>query len=406
MSGLFGVRHPASLGSHRLQGAQQRPRARRVAAALMMSLLAVATPLRAEEALTAIGVLRTTSIVLDRASAKVVPASVAALHADLKFSVTTPARANASDDTAPAAVLTRQAQRLAPALEVAARGLHPAMMERIGKFDVYVADSTNVETRSSSTGKVALHAGLAPLLLTDDALAFVIAREMGHVLAGHQEDNSTASLVTSIVMNVLLPGSSLLKSAISIATSEAVSASNGERQVREADEIAVRLLETAGYRMRNLGLSLALDAADERMGEGSWAKAFRTSAAGIVAKSRRGTSPADSLAAVSPVMYVAANVVAAEAAILAAPVTATPVTPALAVTAVSAAAQSSAHQSTQQSAQQSTHQSAHHSAGTASAADPATRLKLSLEPAIRARPSGIAGPLLLGGYTVPLRQID
>ena len=398
MSGLFGVRHPASLGSHRLQGAQQRPRARRVAAALMMSLLAVATPLRAEEALTAIGVLRTTSIVLDRASAKVVPASVAALHADLKFSVTTPARANASDDTAPAAVLTRQAQRLAPALEVAARGLHPAMMERIGKFDVYVADSTNVETRSSSTGKVALHAGLAPLLLTDDALAFVIAREMGHVLAGHQEDNSTASLITSIVMNVLLPGSSLLKSAISIATSEAVSASNGERQVREADEIAVRLLETAGYRMRNLGLSLALDAADERMGEGSWAKAFRTSAAGIVAKSRRGTSPADSLAAVSPVMYVAA----AEAAILAAPVTATPVTPAIAVTAVSAAAQSSAHQSTQQS----THQSAHHSAGTASAAVPATRLKLSLEPAIRARPSGIAGPLLLGGYTVPLRQID
>ena len=341
----------------------------------MMSLLAVATPLHAEEVLTAIGVLRTTSTVLDRASAKVVPASVAALHADLKFSVTTPARASAGgDDAAPAAVLTRQARRLAPALEAAARGLHPAMMERIGKFDVYVADSTNVETRSSSTGKVALHAGLAPLQLTDDALAFVIAREMGHVLAGHQEDNSAASLVTSIVMNLLLPGSSLLKSVISMVTSEAVSSAGGERQVREADEIAVRLLETAGYRMRNLGLSLALDAADERMGEGSWAKAFRTSAAAIMAKAQMG-SPPDNLAAAAAVL------------------------PGPAVTAVIAVSSVSSVTTAMSATPAPAVSSAQHNAGTAA-------LHLSLEPVMRARPSGIAGPLMLSGYTVPLRRLD
>ena len=384
MPGLRGGCHSPSLSFHRLlhrlHGAPPQIRARCTSVALMLSLLAVATPLHAEQALTAIGVLRTTSTVLDRASAKVVPVSVAALHADLKFSVTTPARANASDDAAPAAVLTRQAGRLVPALEDAARGLHPAMMERIGKFDVYVADSSNVETRSSSTGKVALHAGLAPLQLTDDALAFVIAREMGHVLAGHQEDNSTASLVTSIVMNLLLPGSSLLKSAISMITSEAVSASNGERQVREADEIAVRLLETAGYRMRNLGLSLALDAADERMGDGSWAKAFRTSAASLVAKSRNGVSPAESPMAPGAPAPAVNLAVAAIPAASAAPVA--PVAPMASVTALS---------------------SARHGAGSGTAAVP---LQLSLEPALRTRPSGIAGPLLLGGYAVPLRRID
>ena len=352
MSALLGVHRPAALGIDCLHGAPLHTGTRSTAAALMISLLAVTTPLHAEDSLTPIGVLRTTTNALDRASAKVVPASVSALHADLKFSVTTPARASTGDEVAPATMLTRQAQRLTPALEAAARGLHPSMMERIGKFDVYVADSASVETRSSSTGKVALHAGLAPLQLTDDALAFVIAREMGHVLAGHQEDNSTASLVTSIVMNLLLPGSSLLKSAISMATSEAVSASNGERQVREADQIAVRLLETAGYRMRNLSLSLALDAADERIGEGSWAKAFRTSAAGIVAKSRTGTSPADTLAGAPAVTVTAAANVAATAAL------------------------------------------------------PASLLHLSLEPVIRSRPSGVTGPLLLGGYAVPLRRID
>ena len=358
-----------------------------------LSCLLLTAPACAQDIPTPLEVLRTTTTALDRASAHVVPPSVAALHADLKFSVTTPARAAAGDDAAPAGLLTRQAQRLVPALEAAARGLHPGMMARIGNFDVYVAESNDVETRSSSTGKVALHAGLAPLQLTDDALAFVIAREMGHVLAGHQEDNSTASLVTSVVMNLLLPGSGLLKSALSMATSEAVSAAGGERQVREADEIAVRLLETAGYHMRDLRLSLALDASEERMGDGSWAKSFRTSVTAILANARPVVQAA-AVASLTGVTLAAGDVPDAT-------IVDTPGASAAAVTAAAPTAR--------------TGNVAASAAGTPSAAvpaplvnaiAPAPALPLSLEPVMRGRPSGVAGPFMLGGYSVPSRRID
>ena len=369
-----------------------------MAAALTASALLFSAPTRAEDIPTPLDVLRTTSAVLDRASAKVVPASVAALHADLKFSITTPARAMAGDDAAPDGMLTRQAQRLVPALEAAARGLHPAMMARIGKFDVYVADSTDVETRSSSAGKVALHAGLAPLQLTDDVLAFVIAREMGHVLAGHQEDNSTASLVTSVVMNLLLPGSGLLKSALSMATSELVSSSGGERQVREADEIAVHLLETAGYRRRDLRLSLALDASGERLGDGSWAKSFRTSAAAIMANSRP--------AVPAPVALLTGAAFAAGIAVAggAAP-DATIDTPVASAVAVAAAVPTAPTEEVAAGSKASVPIAAV-SPPLVNAVAPAPALPLALELVTRSRPSGVAGPLMLGGYSVPSRRID
>jgi hypothetical protein len=281
---------------------------------------------------------------------RVAASSLTAMHSDLKFSVVTGARADvAKDDTSAAGLLSRQTERLVPALESAARGLYPEMMARIARFDVYVAQATDVETRSSPTGKIAINSALGNLQLTDDALAFVIAREMGHVLGGHHEDNSAASLVTSIIMNLLIPGSSLIKSAISMASSEIASSSGSARQVKEADEIAVRLLETAGYRMHNLALSLATAPADGNLGTGGWLQSFRQSAGGIVALAR--PLPA------APPAHVAIAV--AEAATTQAP-----------------------------------------------AVGQTELRRLSEEPLIRTRPSGISGPLLLGGFAVPSRRVD
>lgn len=276
-----------------------------------------------------------------------VAASLTALHSDLKFSVVTGTRADvANDDSSSAGLLARQTKRLVPSLETAARGLYPEMMARITQFDVYVAHSADVETRSSPTGKIAINSALGNLRLTDDALAFVIAREMGHVLGSHHEDNSAASLLTSIIMNLLIPGSSLIKSAISMASSEIASSSGSERQVKEADEIAVRLLETAGYRMNNLALGLATVSADGNTG--SWARSFHQSAGNITALVR--PLPA------SP-----------------------PAPPAIAVAEAAVAMP---------------------------AVNPPEPRRLSEEPLIRTRPSGIAGPLLLGGYAVPSRRVD
>lgn len=300
------------------------------------------------------------------------PGSLSALHADLKFSVATAARATSTETDSPDSLLQNQIARLTPVLENAARGLRGAQMQRIGKFDVYIANATDPEARSSSTGKIAVNAGLSSLALSDDTVAFLLAREMAHVLAGHHEENSTASIITSIVMNILIPGSSLVKSAISVATSEAASSTGQERQIREADELALQLLETAGYRRRDLALSLAADIGQNPDGNSTWARNFRASA-GKIANLGKSAAPAQLAqtplpGSIPPAATVSTNPPVLSAAAL--PVRTESPIPVL----------------------------------TQSGAPAAVRLPD--ESFTRARPSGIAGPLLLGGFAVPSRRID
>lgn len=302
------------------------------------------------------------------------PSSLFALHSDITFSMFAPPRKN--DATADAAGLKSQIARVSETLHAAARGLYGEKMKSLGAFDVYVADSTDTETLSSSSGKIALYGGIAGLAPTDDWLAFVIAREMGHVLAGHHDDNSTASIITSVIMNLLLPGSGLLKSALSLAGSQTAAAAGGERQKREADDIAVRLLETSGYRMRDLALSLATGPSDEQLGNGSWALAFRKSVAEIVAKVR----PAP---AAQPMN---ADVALAELT----PTALTPIAPAFAAA----------------SAELPAAMVLIAAPAPPINAPPLAQLPLPDLPVTRSRPSGIAGPLLLGGFSVPSRRVD
>jgi len=307
----------------------------------------------------AIASLSTPSYSLDEAAGlSSTPASggIAAMHANLKFSVLSAPRAANSEVDDKALMLERQIQRVAAPLETAARGLFPAVMQRIGAFEPYVARAEQIETRSSATGKIAINRGLERLVPTDDWMAFVLAREMGHVLAGHHESNSTASIVTSVIMNLLLPGSSLIKSAISAAGSEIAASSNAPQQVREADEIAIRLLETAGYDLRAVALSLATGPSAAQMGEGTWSDKLGESSAQLIAKARPAAPPA-----------VAPPIVAASG----------PAPVALPVNAVVSVA-----------------------------SIPAVRMPAVDEPLIRQRPSGVAGPLMLGGYLVPPRRME
>lgn len=291
---------------------------------------------------------------LDEASAlSSTPAGggIAAMHADLKFSMLSAPRASTGEGNDKLLMLERQIRRVAAPLETAARGLFPVMMRRINAFEPYVAQAEHIETRSSAAGKIAINHGVGRLAPTDDWIAFVLAREMGHVLAGHHESNSTASIVTSVIMNLLLPGSSLIKSAISAAGSEVAAASNAPQQVREADEIAVRLLEAAGYDLRAVALSLATGPSAADLGEGAWSEKLAQSSAQFIAKARPAAPPV--AAASGPIPAV------------------------LPVTAVASVASA-----------------------------PVARLPVVDEPLIRQRPSGVAGPLMLGGYLVPPRRME
>lgn len=299
--------------------------------------------------------------------------SLPSLHSDLKFSVLAPPRKAVPD--ADDAILKVQTLRIAEGLQVAARGLYADKMKSLGGFDVYIAESKDTETLSSATGKIALYGGIAQLKPADDWLAFVIAREMGHVLAGHHDQNSAASILTSIIMNLIIPGSGLIKSALSFAGSQAAAASGGEKQAQEADEVAIKLLEAAGYTSRTVALNLAQGPLDERLGSSSWANSLRLSAQTLIARQSAATQNPAPAFPPTVVARAADGATVADAGIAGSR---------LGVETTSTAA-----------------------TATPATTSPTLRRGVADEmPLVRTRPSGVAGPFMLGGYTVPVRRIE
>jgi Zn-dependent protease with chaperone function len=142
-------------------------------------------------------------------------------------------------------------------------------------------------TLSSTGGSIVVFEGVRELDLADAALAFLIAREMGHVLAEHHEENSATSMIVSVAATVLLPVANLLRGAaatVSTATTAAASSSvaataattaasvAGSRalkslyrpeQAREADLLALGIMAKAGW--TPLEVSDALLAAAARL---------------------------------------------------------------------------------------------------------------------------------------------
>jgi hypothetical protein len=215
---------------------------------------------------------------------------LAATHANLGFTITTgtksrPACSGNADCAVPAEAdaatgFAMQVQRLAEALQIGAENLYPDLAERVpemvgNRFEVYVVEDDEPGSASSADGKIALHSGLGLEQPYDDWLAFVIAREMGHVIARHHEENSAASIITSVIMNLIIPGSSLLKSALSAGASQIASISGREVQAQEADAIAMGLLNAAGFRHQDVSLALRITPAGSD--DSQWSRDFRQS---------------------------------------------------------------------------------------------------------------------------------
>ena len=232
--------------------------------------------------------------------ARIADLPLASTHADIAFTMTTGSRRSAAcEETAAcptqaerdAAVgFALQVERVAGVLQKGAESLYPDLAQRVPelvdrRFDVYIVDGDQPGSASSTNGRIALNAALGARQRYDDWVAFVIAREMGHVIAHHHEENSSASIATSVIMNVLIPGSSLLKTLISAGGSGIAAKSQREAQALEADAIALELLQAAGFRMRDVYLALRIEPA--LLDDGSWSKSFRDSSANLLAAFRR-----------------------------------------------------------------------------------------------------------------------
>jgi Zn-dependent protease with chaperone function len=134
-------------------------------------------------------------------------------------------------------------------LQSAARSLSPELTERIGGFKVELSDSLGIGSGSSAGGRIVLGSGLSELEPTDVAIAFLIAREMAHVIARHDEENSGASILVS-ALGYLLPGVGLVALAgrfiVTSLGAGALQRSWAAQQRSEADAIAIMLLERTG----------------------------------------------------------------------------------------------------------------------------------------------------------------
>lgn len=204
--------------------------------------------------------------------------AVQAAYAEAKFAaftvaqslVSAPACAQDCQRVDDPARFARRIERIGAQLEPAARALSPDLEGRIGGFRIEVSDALGVGTAASAGGRIALGSGLAALEPTDAVLAFLVAREMAHVIARHGEENSGASLLFS-ALGAFLPGVNVvLRFAATTLGSNALVNSWAQQQQREADRIAVALLWRIGLPVIEVADSLEIGVLHARLPDSDW----------------------------------------------------------------------------------------------------------------------------------------
>lgn len=162
---------------------------------------------------------------------------------------------------------------------------HADLYLRFERFEFVVADKRDPGSASSAAGSVVVYRGVRYLELDDAAVAFILAREMGHIIAGHHDENVTTSILVGVAAQILFPFLNLpaligsgaattaaassaagatvstvtttaVASAASFAGSRALRATFRPQQVLEAEALAMDLLAAAGWDGREVAEQL------------------------------------------------------------------------------------------------------------------------------------------------------
>lgn len=228
------------------------------------------------------------------------PASLSAVYSevDLQLSLVT-----AANTGAPCAETECELERtfnqsvlqLGTRLANTAFASYPDLNKRFGKFEFVIAEKASPGTISNASGTVVIFRGVQKLHLGDEALAFLIAREMGHVIGRHHDENTATSILFSVLATVLMPVTGLVSSSTALAQTASSSAMStaaasaasfiGSKitiasykldQSREADAIALHLLDRMGWNKNAMADALATGT--RVAGDDIWSKDFRASA--------------------------------------------------------------------------------------------------------------------------------
>jgi len=227
------------------------------------------------------------------------PTSVSAVYSEVNLQLFLITEANAGSPCVGGEcefnrTFDRMVLRLGTRLAESAFAAYPALSERFGKFEFVIAEKAGAGSISNAAGRVIIFRGVQKLHLGEEALAFLIAREMGHVIAQHHEENSATSILFSVLASAFVPvanlisGSAILAqtasaSAMSTAATSAASfigskltiASYKLDQSREADAIALSLLDRLGWNKNDIADALVSET--RTMGDDNWDKEFRAS---------------------------------------------------------------------------------------------------------------------------------
>lgn len=188
------------------------------------------------------------------------------------------------------ALFERRVLRLGAQLAQAAYRLYPELRSRGVRFEFGVAAKADAGTLSNAGGQVLVLDGVRRLGLNDEALSFVIAREMGHVIGRHHDEDSATGILISAVVGLVVPVANFFRglvaalpggTAVSAAATAAswagtsmVRASYRADQVREADAIALTLSAAEGAEPHEFAEAFA----GLGVGEDPWLQDLRASA--------------------------------------------------------------------------------------------------------------------------------
>lgn len=226
------------------------------------------------------------------------PATISNIYSDVDMRVRLATKQNEAacthEQCALNAAFDTQVQELGGRLAIAAYKIYPDLSDRVSRFAFSVADKKEPGMASNAAGRVVVFRGIQRLELSEDALAFLIAREMGHVIGRHHDKNTSTKIIFSVLAGVLFPAVTLLSAsnvaaqattATTVATSAASTATSyvgsevalsriKPSQLRESDDIALQLLEASGRDMRSVASILQFD----EVGDNSWSEDLQITA--------------------------------------------------------------------------------------------------------------------------------
>lgn len=234
------------------------------------------------------------------------PVSEVYSEADMRLQLATASSVNiacSEDECTRNLEFDNQVQTVGYRLALAAYATYPALSKTVSDFQFEIAEKSELGSASNAAGRIVIYRGVQQLELSDVGVAFLLAREMGHVIAQHHAENSGTRILLSIAAGVLFPalnlfngsaqvaqatqatsattlGTTVASTATSYVGSKAIMAGLRPDQLSEADTVALGLLDREGWHVHDV--ADALTDAVIPQGYSAWDEDLRLSMAHVL----------------------------------------------------------------------------------------------------------------------------